>query len=240
MKADMIKNFLKLARKFRNVPGAIFFKSFYSNLLNKTRKESIAKNGTDMLREFDEIMIANGIHYSVYAGTMLGAIREKGFIKHDFDIDTVMFSDDYNPQTKLLLEKAGFKLIRTFLVDDGRLGREETYEKYGIGLDIFYVYEDNQYPTYLCEFQAIGNNNFQDTMAKFGYVNVRRFEYPISHNLRRVPFEDIMVNVIDNAEEWLSLRYGDDYMTPDPNFRDKASNPHIYIWSNMKGIMHIF
>ena len=228
----------KLAKRFTNVPFSKIFRPIYGKLLRTIRQNNLAKFGTKMLGEFDEIMIKNGIHYSVYAGTLLGAIREKGFIKHDFDIDTVMFSRDYDPRVRILLENAGFKLIRTFLADEGRLAREETYMKYGIGIDIFYVYSDKYYPTYLCEFQAIDGNNFQDTMNKYGYVNVRRFEYPISYNVKRAPFEDITINILENSESWLSARYGDDYMVPNPNFIDRKENPHIFIWEGVKGIMH--
>lgn len=231
---------LKFAKWLRFIPGANLFRPIYSKILNRNRKNAIAKNGIKVLFEFDKVLLDNNIFYSVYAGTMLGAIREKGFIKHDLDLDTVMFCDDYKPQNKLLLEKAGFKLIRTFLANEGRTAREETYEKDGVCIDIFYAYKDEKYPSYVCEFQAIGEYNFQDSMKKYGYVNVRRFEYPIKKEVMRVPFESIEVNILTNAKEWLSSRYGSDYMIPNPGFKDKKENPHIYIWKGMKGVMHAF
>ena len=240
MSNNVADYFLKIAKWLRFIPGAIYFRPWYSKILNSKRKKAIAKNGIKVLYEFDKVLQDNNIFYSVYAGTMLGAIREKGFIKHDLDLDTVMFCDDYKPQNRIHLENAGFKLIRTFLVNDGSLGREETYEKDGVCIDIFYVYKDDAYPTYLCEFQAIGNCNFYDTMKKYGYVNVRRFEYPIKKEVKRVPFETIEVNILTNAEEWLSSRYGSDFMIPNPGFKDKKENPHIYMWKNMKGIMYTF
>ena len=33
-----------------------------------------------LLKKFDELCTANDIKYSLHAGTLLGAVREKGFI----------------------------------------------------------------------------------------------------------------------------------------------------------------
>lgn len=48
-----------------------------------------------ILTVFHDYCKKNGIDYSVYAGTMLGAVREKGFIPWDDDIDVVMTMDNY-------------------------------------------------------------------------------------------------------------------------------------------------
>ena len=227
------------------IPGAkVILKPInhlYLRFLNYNRNKAFKEHGIQVLKEFDELMRNNNIHYTVFAGTLLGAIREGGLLKHDLDLDTMMFNEDYSLNTQKLLEKAGFKLLHKFEVEGGNLGREETYIKNNVTIDIYYVYQDEMFPTYQCDFWAEeGAYSMQDSMNKYGYVKVRRLEFPVSHHVRRVPFESIAVNVPENAEEWLSYRYGKNYMTPDPEFIDKGDNPNIFYWTKVKATYQLF
>ena len=47
-----------------------------------------------LLKRFDELCTANDIKYSLHAGTLLGAVREKGFIPWDDDIDVTVTRDN--------------------------------------------------------------------------------------------------------------------------------------------------
>ena len=49
-----------------------------------------------LLRQFHDICIKNGIKYSLYAGTLIGAVREKGFIEWDDDVDISFTRAEYN------------------------------------------------------------------------------------------------------------------------------------------------
>lgn len=48
-----------------------------------------------LLRIFDSYCRENKLRYSLSAGTLLGAVRHKGFIPWDDDIDVVMPVEDY-------------------------------------------------------------------------------------------------------------------------------------------------
>jgi hypothetical protein len=230
-----------LAHKFSKIPlvkpllKPIYYP--YKKSIQDNRNLVFRQNALKVFKEFDEILTINNIHYSVFAGTLLGAIREKGFIKHDLDIDTCIWYKDFTPRIREVLEDHGFKLVGRFEVDGGSKASEETYQKEGVDIDIFYIYSDDKYPSYQCDFKMIdGTASYQKSMKKFGYVNVRRIEFPVSYEVVRVPFENIEVNILSNADEWLTARYGVDYITSNPGFHDTGSNPRMFDWVGVKAI----
>lgn len=49
----------------------------------------------EMLEEVDRICTLCGIHYNIIAGTLLGAVRHKGYIPWDDDADVALLRDEY-------------------------------------------------------------------------------------------------------------------------------------------------
>ena len=63
--------------------------------MQKLNLEEIQKIELDILIYLDKICKENNIKYYLSSGTLLGAIKYKGFIPWDDDIDVVLFRSDY-------------------------------------------------------------------------------------------------------------------------------------------------
>lgn len=93
----------------------------------------------DLLDEFDSLCQRFELHYSLFAGTLLGAVRHKGFIPWDDDLDVCMPRPDFERLLSLSREMPdGYELISNrnspfvypfakFLFKGVR-AQEETYE----------------------------------------------------------------------------------------------------------------
>ena len=106
----------------------------------------------NMLKAFADYCEANGLHYLITFGTLLGAARHKGFIPWDDDIDVMMPRDDYDrfirffsdrspiPNTELLYANANSDYCLPFakLCDSRTIAKmQSSTNKHGIWIDIF-------------------------------------------------------------------------------------------------------
>lgn len=63
----------------------------------------------EILSDIHDFCIANNIKYSISGGTLIGAIRHKGFIPWDDDIDIVMPRQDYERFMQTYVSKKGYQ-----------------------------------------------------------------------------------------------------------------------------------
>lgn len=121
---------------------------------NKKILKKLHNMQLELLGVIDKICDENNIRYSTAFGTVLGAVRHKGFIPWDDDIDIIMPKEDYDQLIEILKKECpkGYYLLMpdinieyislvTKLVKEGTLFIPEIEKqmkcKRGIGLDIF-------------------------------------------------------------------------------------------------------
>ncbi len=108
----------------------------------------------EMLVEFDRICNENNINYVIFSGTMLGAIRHKGYIPWDDDADIAMLREDYEKFKAIAYKlnnkicffqdhttdpeyRWGYGKLRRTGTKYIRIGQEHLKCKTGIFIDIF-------------------------------------------------------------------------------------------------------
>jgi len=137
-------------------------------VLNKNKSQLVLRGNTylwriqqiqlELLREFDRICRKHELRYNISFGTLLGAVRHKGFIPWDDDIDVTMPAEDFDRldeimQEELDPEKYYFRcpaneennhLIFKHLERKGTVytkpGREKLTRQIGVFMDIFPMY----------------------------------------------------------------------------------------------------
>ena len=93
--------------------------------MKKLKSEEIKKIEQAILDYIDSICKTNNIKYYISDGTLLGAVRHKGFIPWDDDIDISMPRSDYN---------------RFISIMSGRTDRPYKFQSFGITPKYFYEF----------------------------------------------------------------------------------------------------
>ena len=239
MRYKLSPRLIEFAHKAASIPGVKWcLKPFYYSYKEKSIKERTRifhQNAFSVLKDFDDALSSHNVKYTLAFGTLLGAVREHGFIKHDLDIDTAIWHDEYLPDIPSILRSAGFTLIHSFSVDNGRKGLEQTYIKNNVTIDIFYFYHPiNKYP-YTCIWYSLpGSSTWRESMKKEGYVGVARLELPFSRDIISVNLGPLSLPAPSNYSEFLEYRYGPDYMIPDAEWHPSNRDSCFVDWPSEK------
>ncbi|HFZ8994079.1 TPA: LicD family protein [Citrobacter freundii] len=180
------------------------------------KQKRLSDNYLEALVSFDKAITKINKSYWLEFGTLLGAIREGGAIKHDTDIDMGMYLDEYSEDISNSLLKYGFKKIHELRSKTIEEAYEETYEYNGIHVDIFYFIKDIG-SVYCYDFMREEQFSRELTINKFGGLIVRRIPLPFS-NIGEIVLNGIPFPVPEPTAQHLISHYGKDYLHPNPGW----------------------
>ncbi len=199
--------------------GSPIWRKLYTEPLENKRRKKFLENGLTLLTHFDEVMQRANIPYSLVFGTLLGAVRDNGFIKHDLDIDVAVWGDTDKELIESILISNGFKLYRRIEVEQGAFGREETYVYKDVSIDLFYFYHIDERLKYTNVFVPFDDcRDFDESVSRYGGLLPIQLMLPLDKKVKYVPFLGIYVPIPINAIEFLEARYGQSWRIPDPTF----------------------
>jgi len=168
----------------------------------------------NILKDFIKVCKKNNLRYYLVSGSCLGAVRHKGFIPWDDDIDVGMPREDYNKLVTLQSDFQERYFIQTYKTDKKYLYNfakirdcETTYIEnnfmttqinHGVWLDVFpldgfsYEYEDSE------KFEKVVRRTWRRTILGYPWNLRRKFS-------KRTFFKDLGLNIVALLTFWTNV-----------------------------------
>lgn len=179
------------------------------------RKRMLRKYGKGVLAHIAEVFKKHNIPAFATYGTLLGFVRENGFLKHDDDIDLGVLPGAWSPKRllKVLLEEeAGFTYLMGFSYDGKVTEFKLQYGKVPID---FFFYEDDGEKFFAGSYHFSPDVKYPTSNAN----SAQRVCEPRIERLETRKVYGIDFPVPANAEYVLEKLYGN-WRVPDTNWND--------------------
>ena len=238
----MTKKIKLLLEKNKYIKQVVLFiyVNTYGKYKNWKKTKNFLSHADEILEKVDQVFKELNIEYWLDFGTLLGAIRDNDFIKHDNDLDFAVFLKDYTPKMDDIFTKYGFKKIKTFIIDEGIYGREETYVYSGVEVDIFFYTRINKQEAYYHDFVPLPGKSRDKTILEIGGLVPREITLSLE-GVEYIDFKGKKYPVPSPVEKHLADRYGKDFMIENRSWSlGKEKNKNIKILTNKIGIRKIY
>lgn len=193
-----------------------FLKLFLSKEFLQKRRMRLAhmplqKYGDEALSLLTNCFNDLNVRFSVIFGTLLGAYREHGFIKHDDDLDVLCDIKYLSKELIYSLQRKGFEINRIYVSSD-KIGVQMPMKYKELTCDVYFAYDDNaseQKHIYL-PFQ-IENKNWEYSVTH-NIFSVCNITISSPKNFISTKFNDYGIKIPQNTDAILKELYGENYM----------------------------
>ena len=243
----------------------------------------VQKELLTLLKEFDAVCQKEQIRYSISSGTLLGAVRHRGFIPWDDDLDVSMLRRDFEhlkrciaayPHLKLgkylwldriqltasvMAKENNVPAMDVFIWDNipdnafsakmkyfaiaflqGMLKESPNYRRFSFAEKVFSFVSSVtgrlfKKSTILCWYEKVAQwGNGKATRHLGGWhdqFHALRFVYApdLMDGIERRTFEDTTVCSFADADGYLRMIYGNDYMCPPEKSKRKPHNLSYHV-----------
>jgi len=203
-----IKNIVSKNKVVKRVVYSLFVPT-YRKWLDRKKNKQFLSGGHEALDAFYRAAKEADVPCWLSFGTLLGAIRNGGFIRHDNDIDIGAWHFSYSADFEKILRKYDFEKILQIEVNQGCYALEQSWKYKNVKVDIFYHFEreDKMY----CH--AFYYESPEKQLQLGGEMKVLEMTFS-NTGFSEFLFEGIKVLVPMDSKKYLIEQYGEDYMIP--------------------------
>lgn len=209
---EIIKNILSKLGLFHIV------RKIFNNLLISIRSYFFRKNALKTFSRISKILKEENIEFFLVFGTLLGAIREKKFIKHDLDIDFGVWDSCDFFKLQKIMEKNKFKLVSQIYLSSNKSIEYQNFkdEVTGVSIDFYkFTKKSNEIKYY--DFLRDEKLSYGETIKKYGGLFVYCYHLP-NYELTEIDFLGFKCKTFKEYNNFLKRCYGNNYMTPIKNY----------------------
>lgn len=209
---EIIKKVLKASSFGKKVYPLI--QGVYRSVAIPVKRQRLQRYGVETLHKVHAILTECGIDYYADWGTLLGIIREGGFIRYDDDIDLTLVDDKINPRALLnTLINKGFVFIHALIREDRILEFSVSWKNLSIDflfripverpgkVGIADVYYDPD-----IKYETPDQNSYKMWLFDEGIKT------------KVITFKGVEVRVPDKPEDLLEFEYGPEWRSPINNW----------------------
>jgi len=203
-------------------------KSNVKSISSQIKINSFEEDANEALKDFAEVFPSSSWKWFVASGTFLGLIREKGFLKHDFDLDLGFMSEEFQLEkfiqkikksTNFFVKKVDYQIEYSFSKHSCKVIRRNLalvniIHTNRLNIDIFIFYANNNNLWHGSTFHRWNNSKFD--LKKYKLCNI-----------------DVLGPA--NPEIYLTENYGD-WRTPVKEFDFTTGTPNLAIVDNPSSI----